>query len=62
MITDKELKQKLNEIHEKYKDTDKLKQAIAEAFTFGTKYREQQIKEGIGIVFESLHMKMNSDD
>lgn len=57
MITDREVVEQLNKIHEKYKNRDELKLAIAEAFTFGTKYREQQIREGIDVVFKALHMK-----
>ena len=59
-ITEQEFKNILNSIYNKCVKTNNIKQAIAEAVEFGMQYREQQIRDGINIVFNALHMQQNT--
>ena len=59
-ITEQEFKNILNSIYNKCIKTNNIKQAIAEAVEFGMQYREQQIRDGINIVFNTLHMQQNT--
>lgn len=51
----------LNTIYSKYKPSNDIKSAIAASFSAGMKYREEEIRDGINVVFDTLH-KMNKSD
>lgn len=54
-MTEKQLKLNMDMIFAKCLKTHDIKTAIAEAVTLGMNYREQEIKSGINIVFDTIH-------
>ena len=61
MMNEKQIKQKLDILYNKYKEGGNIKILIAQAFTLGMNYREEQIRDGINIVFNALHEPINSN-
>ncbi len=59
-MSEQDFKKVLSAIYERCVKTNNIKQAIAEAVDFGMQYREQQIRDGINIVFNTLHMQQNT--
>lgn len=57
VMTEKELTLCMNMIYEKHKNSQNIKQVIADAVSLGMKYREEEIKDGINIVFKTIHNK-----
>lgn len=57
-MTQDELKLKMNFLLEKYKDGNNIRKLIGESVQLGMDYQEQLIKEGINIVFKTLHKKI----
>lgn len=56
MITDKQFSDVMNILYsESKKENADLKNILGKAVSFGMKYKEEQIKEGIDILFKAIH-------